>query len=229
MSIAPTRSNPLDRAAAERSTARDVPAHPQTDQVDLLVLDPHEPARLGLALLLQREAWVSRCLHAGDEPRAQLLLSRHRPALAVVGISQYGPFVGSVVSGLREARPGLQVVLTSHCPNALIGDPAALGATAFVGAGATAAQIIATVRAALREEPMPLVPSLRSASPELSSRERDVLALLATGATNREIAAQLFLGPDTVKKHASSVYRKLGVRNRTEATQQAAGLLAVAT
>jgi two-component system response regulator DesR len=48
-----------------------------------------------------------------------------------------------------------------------------------------------------------------------------VLELLATGATNREIAAQLHLGPDSVKKHAAALYRKLGVRNRTEAVQQA--------
>jgi two-component system response regulator DesR len=48
-----------------------------------------------------------------------------------------------------------------------------------------------------------------------------VLELLATGATNREIAARLHLGPDSVKKHAAALYRKLGVRNRTEAVQHA--------
>ena len=55
----------------------------------------------------------------------------------------------------------------------------------------------------------------------LSPRERDVLSLLATGATNREIAAQLHLSPHTVKEHTSSVYRKLEVRNRAEAVQRA--------
>ena len=53
------------------------------------------------------------------------------------------------------------------------------------------------------------------------AREREVLGLLATGATNREIAAQLHLSPHTVKEHTSALYRKLEVRNRAEAVQRA--------
>ena len=48
-----------------------------------------------------------------------------------------------------------------------------------------------------------------------------MLDLIASGATNREIAEQLFLSPHTVKEHTSSLYRKLQVRNRAEAVQQA--------
>ena len=55
----------------------------------------------------------------------------------------------------------------------------------------------------------------------LSSREREVLALIASGATNREIAERLYLSPHTVKEHASSLYRKLGVKNRAEAARRA--------
>jgi two-component system response regulator DesR len=201
------------------------PAPLERDAVELLVLDQHEPTRLGLALLLQRESWVSRCLIAGTEERARLLLRKHRPAVAVVDTSQIGPFAGPLVASLKEVRPSLQVVLTSHVPGAVIASPRRFGAAGFVPAGASTAETIGAVRLALTEE-VPLA-AVASAPSRLSRRERDVLALLATGATNREIAAQLYLGPDTVKKHASSLYRKLGVRNRTEATQQAAGLLAV--
>ena len=59
------------------------------------------------------------------------------------------------------------------------------------------------------------------AGPPLSEREREVLEAVASGATNREIAGQLFLSPHTVKEHTSSLYRKLGVRNRAEAVQKA--------
>ena len=45
--------------------------------------------------------------------------------------------------------------------------------------------------------------------------------LVAGGATNREIAERLFLSPHTIKEHTSSLYRKLGVRNRAEAVQKA--------
>jgi len=57
--------------------------------------------------------------------------------------------------------------------------------------------------------------------PPLSDREREVLEAIASGATNREIAAALFLSPHTVKEHTSSLYRKLEVRNRAEAVQRA--------
>ena len=61
----------------------------------------------------------------------------------------------------------------------------------------------------------------RLVAPPLTEREREVLDLVAGGATNREIAERLFLSPHTIKEHTSSLYRKLGVRNRAEAVQKA--------
>jgi two-component system response regulator DesR len=64
-------------------------------------------------------------------------------------------------------------------------------------------------------------------APLLSAREREVLDLIAAGATNREIADRLYLSPHTIKEHTSMLYRKLGARNRAEAVQlaQRIGLL----
>jgi LuxR family maltose regulon positive regulatory protein len=58
----------------------------------------------------------------------------------------------------------------------------------------------------------------------LSLREQEVLQLLAAGLTNREIAKQLVVSPETVKKHTGSIYGKLGVRSRTEAAARARAL-----
>jgi DNA-binding NarL/FixJ family response regulator len=52
---------------------------------------------------------------------------------------------------------------------------------------------------------------------DLSAREQEIVARVATGMTNREIAAELHLGAETVKHHLSSALAKLGVRNRTQA------------
>jgi DNA-binding NarL/FixJ family response regulator len=51
---------------------------------------------------------------------------------------------------------------------------------------------------------------------DLSQRERDVLKLIALGLSNDEIAAKLFISPHTVKNHVSSIYRKLGIDDRTQ-------------
>jgi DNA-binding NarL/FixJ family response regulator len=58
-------------------------------------------------------------------------------------------------------------------------------------------------------------------APPLGGREREILAFLANGRTNGEIAERLHLSPYTVKDHASSLYRKLGARNRAEAVRLA--------
>ncbi len=204
------------------------PAILDRDPAVVLVVDAHEPSRLGLGLLLQREAWVERCVVAGGIERGAQLAQRHRAEVAVVDASQLGPFAGAAIAALREQRPSLQVVLTAHCSSVAVPNPRQVGASAFLPAGTGVSSILSAVRAALVDEPIvPVAPvQPQPAGPALSQRERDVLALLVTGATNREIAAELFLGPDTVKKHASSLYRKLGVRNRTEATQQASLVLA---
>jgi ATP/maltotriose-dependent transcriptional regulator MalT len=58
----------------------------------------------------------------------------------------------------------------------------------------------------------------------LSTRQREVLELLAAGDTNGEIAHKLFLSAHTVKQHTCAIYRKLQVRNRAEAISRAQGL-----
>jgi LuxR family maltose regulon positive regulatory protein len=58
----------------------------------------------------------------------------------------------------------------------------------------------------------------------LSARELEVLALLAAGRPNRAIAGQLFISVDTVKRHVSHLFAKLGVANRTEAVARARAL-----
>ena len=63
-----------------------------------------------------------------------------------------------------------------------------------------------------------LTPGREKLSEPLTEREQEILELIAAGLTNREIAAQLVISPETVKKHAGHIYGKLGVHNRTEAS-----------
>jgi two-component system response regulator DesR len=191
-------------------------------------VDDHAATRLGHAVLLHRQPWVSECLLARDGREGSELASRHRPDVALLDVSNAGPFIPSATEALRAAHPGMSIVLTSRCSTALREAPERLGAAAFVPPGAPSAEILAAIRSAVLRTPAPQgAPAAREPS-SLSERERRLLHLISTGATNREIAGELALGPDAVKKNASALYRKLGVRNRTEAAQLAARLLKTA-
>jgi DNA-binding NarL/FixJ family response regulator len=175
--------------------------------VRAIVIDAHAPSRIGLAALLKEQPWIESCLLASGSEESVALTRRHRPDVAILDISQTGPFAGSVTAMIRDAHPGIQILLSSRCR--------------------TSEDVIDQVRAAvLGGEP----PDFDAAAPagglDLSDREREILVLLGTGLTNREIGERLHLGPDSIKKSATALYRKLGVRNRTEAAQRAATVLA---
>jgi DNA-binding NarL/FixJ family response regulator len=194
--------------------------------VRAIVIDAHAPSRIGLAVLLKDEPWIERCLLAAGSEESVALIHRHRPDVAILDISQTGPFAGSITAAIRKAHPGVQIVLTSRCRTSPGAPLSAFGAVSFVPAGSSGDEVIEAVRAAALGDESPPQPLFDlNVGPELSDREREILVQLGTGATNREIAARLHLGPDTIKKSATTLYRKLGVRNRTEAAQRAATIL----
>jgi two-component system response regulator DesR len=196
--------------------------------VRALVIDAHAPSRIGLAALLEEQPWIEGCLLAADSQESVVLARRHRPDVAILDISQSGPFAGSITTAIRAAHPGVQILLTSRCRTSPGAPPAALGAVGFLPAGVSPEDVVEGVRSAVigGEPPDFAAPAPPAGGPDLSDREREILLLLGTGKTNREIAARLHLGPDSVKKSATALYRKLGVRNRTEAAQRAATVLA---
>ena len=173
--------------------------------------------------MLRRQPWVSRCVLASDRDEAVTLARRFKPDAAIVDVSDAGPFVASYIAPLRAARPAMAILCSSHCR---------LPATTVCRGGCGGRPVSRlhrrgadrTVSSALVGDAPPRLAGLFQVG-SLTERQREVLELMSTGATNREIAAVMHVGAETVKKHAEAVYRKLGVRNRTEAAQRAAELL----
>jgi DNA-binding NarL/FixJ family response regulator len=195
--------------------------------VRAIVIDAHAPSRIGLAAILDEQPWIERCLHAADSTESVTLIRRHHPDVAILDVSQTGPFATSITAAIRGAHPGVQILLISRCRTTLGAPPASVGAIGFLPAGVSGEHVVAAVRVAvLSGEPIEPTIASSAGALELSDREREILFLLATGKTNREIAERLHVGPDSVKKTATALYRKLGVRNRTEAAQRAATVLA---
>jgi len=152
---------------------------------------------------------------------------RYRPHVALVDLFIGEESGAEVCEQLREAEPMTRVLLFSGAGE--ISPPAAraAGASGFAYKDWPARKIASAVRLVGLGKTV-FDGHARAPALGLSERERDVLNLMASGATNPEIAEQLHLSKHTVKEHTSAVYRKLGVRNRTEAVQrgQRLGLLA---
>src|SRR5450432_317957 len=124
--------------------------------VDLtvLVLDAHDTTRLGLGLLLRGRSWITRCLLAADQPAAVALARRHRPDVAIVDVSNAGPFAATLTRALHDAHPAMEIVLSSRCSITAGAPLHSLGAVGFLAPTATHAEILRAVRdAALGAEP----------------------------------------------------------------------------
>ncbi|HEX4110424.1 MAG TPA: response regulator transcription factor [Solirubrobacteraceae bacterium] len=214
-------TNPTSNHDPDRS-AQDVEL--PDGSIKPMIVDEHEATRLGLALILRRQPWVARCLLASDGHEAQALAARHHPEVALLDISNAGPLVADWTASLRGAHPGMAIVLTSRCAMTLSGSPRTLGATAFLPPRTAVSEIVTHVRAAVLALDHPHPALADPSSVELTERERQILLMISEGATNREIASRLHLGPDSIKKNASMLYRKLGVRNRIEAARYASSL-----
>jgi DNA-binding NarL/FixJ family response regulator len=186
----------------------------------VLVVDDHDVVHWGLRSLLSSQPWVDRCLaaHSGDE--AVEMAKRYDPHVALVDLYLGTESGAEVCARLIETCPQLKVLLISGAGRISTTAARAAGASGFIpkdwsgGDVANAVRMVALGMAVFE-------PAADALPAGLTEREREVLGLIATGATNTEIGRRLFLSPHTVKEHTSSLYRKLGVRNRAEAVQRA--------
>jgi DNA-binding NarL/FixJ family response regulator len=204
----------------------DAPADVAEGGLRLLVVHDHEVVRSGFRLMLGRLPWVDRCLGASNVEEAQSLWDRYDPHVALVDLSVDGTWGTDLCWKLRRARPGGRVLLMSATERISPSASRAAGAAGFIGTGSSTEQIAHAVRMAWHGRAVGQVGPAPAG--RLSGRQRDVLRLMAAGATNREIATKLGLSPHTVKGHTSGLYRRLSVRNRAQAVRRAerVGLLA---
>ena len=186
----------------------------------VLVVDDHDVVHWGFRVLLGEQPWVERSLAARTGAEALELTRTFRPHVALVDLFLSGESGADVCESIRAVSPGTRVLLISGAGRMSAAAARAAGASGFVSKDLDASEVVGAVRmvglgmtmfAAKADQPAPL----------LTEREREVLGLIAAGATNREIAQRLYLSPHTVKEHTSAVYRKLQARNRAEAVQRA--------
>lgn len=189
-------------------------------KVRLLVADAEEVATVGLRVLLARQAWVERCLQATDGTRALALAQRYCPHVAIVGVTLDDGSAAELCQRISAVSPSSSVLLMGSARRVCARTVAAAQASGFISKHWSVDEMIAAIRVASLGMNVTNGHS-PGAAKILTAREEDVIAHIAHGATNTEIADQLHLSIYTVKQHASASYKKLDARNRTEAVEHA--------
>jgi DNA-binding NarL/FixJ family response regulator len=192
-------------------------------RIRVLVVDDHDVVQWGFRLLLERQPWVERCMAARDGDEALELIRAAKPHVALVDLFLGRESGAEVSSELRAASPGTKILLISGAGRISPAAARAAGASGFVSKDWGAPDVLKAIRmVGLGMDVFEPAPPALDAT--LSEREREVVTLIASGSTNREIADELYLSPHTVKEYTSGVYRKLGVRNRAQAVRRAQSL-----
>jgi two-component system nitrate/nitrite response regulator NarL len=202
-------------------------------RIPVIVVQRHRVLRDAVHRWLESEPTVDVIAAEATVSRAASVLLRVPDAVVVVDEPGPGDSASGMMSELRAASATARAVM-------LVGSPDVVTVSAAINAGvagvlcsdAPSASLVQAVRTvacgacvidevALRQ----LAGSWQhAAGPMLSAREREVLALLAAGSSNLQIAAQLYVSAETVKTHVAHVLRKLDVPNRGSAVEKATRL-----
>jgi DNA-binding NarL/FixJ family response regulator len=210
--------------AADRQTAGR-PVDPEV--IRLVVVDDDDLVRSGLAAILDLEPDIEVVGQGADGVDVPALVARTRPDVVLMDVRM--PRVDGIAATARiSERPDgpAVVVITTFESDDAVHDALVAGARGFVLKRARPEELLAAVRTVARTESLVFPDAIRritrrTALPpawvgRLTDRERDVLAHVARGRTNAEVADALVISVETVKSHLSSLLAKSGSRHRTE-------------
>jgi DNA-binding NarL/FixJ family response regulator len=192
-----------------------------------LVVDDHPIVRTGIVGLLAASEFVEVVGEAADGEEAVALAASLEPDVVLMDLQMPRLDGAGATARILAARPETKVlVLTTYETDAQILDAIGAGASGYLLKAGPPDEIVAGIRSVARGDTV-LAPSIAAAlvgrvrepvaAPRLSAREREVLALVADGLSNPDIARRLFIGEATVKTHLLHVFEKLGVSDRTRA------------
>lgn len=205
--------------------------------LEIIVADDHEVVRLGLRTLIENHpdfSVVAEAATVKDAVRKTLLL---HPDVVVMDIRLLGGSGIDACEQIMERVPDTKVImLTSYAEDEMLFDAIAAGACGYVLKQIGTEDLIRALETVARGEAL-LDPALTQrvfdrvreagrraqgeAFADLTDQEMRVLAQVAQGKTNREIADELYLGEGTVRNYVSSILSKLDLSNRTEAAAYA--------
>jgi len=202
----------------------------ETSMITVLLVDDHPVVRTGLRAVIDAQPDLSVVGEAATGEEAIALAPRLRPAVVLCDL-RLGEGLDGVgaTAALRALDPApVVVILTTFDRDSDILAAIEAGAAGYLMKDVPPAEILAAIRTAAAggtvlapELATRVVTGMRGAAPRLTDRELDVLARVATGRSNKEIAQELFVTEATVKSHLVHIFTKLGVDSRTRAVHVA--------
>lgn len=209
-------------------------------KTSVLIVDDHAMVRKGLRLVLEGQPDLAVVGEAGSLYEALDLAARLRPEVITLDLAMPGLSGVASVERLRAAAPHARiVVVTMHDDPAYVRSAIAMGAAGYVNKSAADSELISAVRAVARGRTFVDVGDAatlatilnpptagRGGSPveTLSAREREVLARVARGYTNRQIADTVGLSVKTVESYRARLMKKLGLKERADLVRVAIDL-----
>lgn len=195
-----------------------------------MLIDDHPVVRAGLRAVLDSDQRISVIADVADSAEALAVAVRERPDVVLSDLR-----LGDGVDGIETTRrlralaePPAVVVLSTYDRDAEIFGAIQAGAAGYVLKDAPPSEIVEGIVAVgaggtyfSAQIAQRVLQGLHNPPPQLTERELDVLQLLATGATNREIAKSLVVSEATVKSHLVHIFSKLGVDSRSRAIRAA--------
>jgi DNA-binding NarL/FixJ family response regulator len=210
-------------------------------KIRVLIADDHAILRAGLRLLINNQPDMEVVGEAADGPEALRQAREANPDVLTLDLTMPGGGGLKTLEGLRQACPQTRVlVLTMHEDPSYLRASLAAGASGYVAKSAVDADLLAAIRSlaqgrtfvtmtlsdrgtqqVLGDQPAPTASPPQALVKLLSSREQEVLKLLAQGYTNKEIGTRLCLSVKTIETYRARLANKLGLRSRADFTRYA--------
>ena len=201
---------------------------PESEIIRVMLVDDHAVVRSGLSAFMLVYDDLELVAEARNGREAVMLVESAKPDVVLMDLVMPEMDGAQATRAIRQRCPAVQVVaLTSFKDDDLVQAALEAGAIGYLLKNISADELAAAIRKAHQgratlapEAAQVLVQATRASHKlghDLTAREREVLALLAQGLSNRQIASELIVSHSTIKFHVSSILGKLSAASRTEA------------